>query len=207
MLERIQSPVTALVLTLACLAAPPVSALDLDLVQTLAGELGVTETQAAGGAAPVLGLAKSNLSSDDYLSLVEAVPEVGDLLAKESTASAAVAVGGALSTLSGADKEEESEETLEAPASVESIASALTDDVDEGTNTTLGAAASALSAKVGADDSLSKAAGLASLADPFSDLGLDSDMIGKFVPVILEYVGGKGGDSKAALLKKALGLL
>jgi hypothetical protein len=206
MLERIQSPVTALVLTLACLAAPPVSALDLDLVQTLAGELGVTETQAAGGAASVLGLAKANLTSDDYLSLVEAVPEVGDLLAKESTASAADAVGNALSALSKAD-EEESEETLQAPASVESIASALMEEGDEGTDATLAAAASALGAKVGADDTLSKAAGLASLADSFSDLGLDSDMIGKFVPVILEYVGGKGGDSKAALLKKALGLL
>ena len=32
-------------------------------------------------------------------------------------------------------------------------------------------------------------------------------MITKFVPVILEYVGGKGGDSNAALLKTALGLL
>jgi len=44
----------------------------------------------------------------------------------------------------------------------------------------------------------------ASLAGPFSQLGLSPDMLGKFVPVILDYVGGKGGASVQSLLAGVL---
>jgi len=46
--------------------------------------------------------------------------------------------------------------------------------------------------------------GLASLAGPFSQLGLSPDMIGKFVPSILEFVGGKGGSGVQSLLAGVL---
>jgi len=46
-----------------------------------------------------------------------------------------------------------------------------------------------------------KAIGLASLADQFSKLKMDKDMIGKFVPVVLSYVESKGGAEIAGLLK------
>jgi hypothetical protein len=239
MLKRSQNPVIASVLALTCLAASPISAGPPGLVQTLVGELGVTDTQAAGGAAAILGLAKNNLGSSDYLALVEAVPEVAELLGSSGTASTASALGSALGALSGAGEGEESGDTPEAPAGgsaaaamagIESAASALIEGVDEektgelaaaseaasepssgksasgSTLATVASAASALGIGAEAED-LSKAAGLASLAGSFSDLGLDSEMIGRFVPVILEYVGGKGGDTKAALLKSALGLL
>jgi hypothetical protein len=45
---------------------------------------------------------------------------------------------------------------------------------------------------------------LASLAGGFSKLGLDSGMIGKFIPIILTFVQSKGGDVAKALLEKAL---
>lgn len=45
---------------------------------------------------------------------------------------------------------------------------------------------------------------LASLVGPFSQLGLSSNMIGKFVPVILDFVGGKGGPAVQSLLAGAL---
>jgi hypothetical protein len=45
---------------------------------------------------------------------------------------------------------------------------------------------------------------LASLVGPFQQLGLSPDMIGKFVPSILEYVGGKGGSGVQSLLAGAL---
>ena len=44
---------------------------------------------------------------------------------------------------------------------------------------------------------------LASLAGGFSNLGLDSGMIGKFVPIILSFVQSKGGEGVKALLEKA----
>lgn len=46
--------------------------------------------------------------------------------------------------------------------------------------------------------------GLASLAGGFSKLGLGSNMISKFVPVILSFVQGKGGGEAKSLLEKVL---
>ena len=45
---------------------------------------------------------------------------------------------------------------------------------------------------------------LAGLTSTFSDLGLSSDMIGKFTSVILEYAQSEGGSEIANLLKSAL---
>jgi hypothetical protein len=45
---------------------------------------------------------------------------------------------------------------------------------------------------------------LASLAGGFSQLGLDSGMIGKFIPIILSFAQSKGGDVVMKLLQKAL---
>ncbi len=44
--------------------------------------------------------------------------------------------------------------------------------------------------------------GLAGLAGGFTKLGLDSSMIGKFVPIILSFVKNKGGDAVSGLLEK-----
>lgn len=43
---------------------------------------------------------------------------------------------------------------------------------------------------------------LASLAGGFSKLGLNKDMAAKFIPVITEFLKGKGGADAAALLGK-----
>jgi len=49
-----------------------------------------------------------------------------------------------------------------------------------------------------------KIGGLASLTDSFSNLGLESDMIGKFVDTILSYVNSKGGSSLTNMLAGVL---
>ena len=46
-----------------------------------------------------------------------------------------------------------------------------------------------------------KLGSLASLTDSFKQLGLDSSMVSKFIPVVLEFVQSKGGTSVAGLLK------
>jgi hypothetical protein len=48
------------------------------------------------------------------------------------------------------------------------------------------------------------AGGLASLAGGFKNLGLDSSMVGKFVPIILQFVQSKGGDGVKTILEKVL---
>ncbi len=45
---------------------------------------------------------------------------------------------------------------------------------------------------------------LAGVASGFSKLGLEKDMIGKFVPTILSFVQSKGGDSVKSLLANVM---
>ncbi len=45
---------------------------------------------------------------------------------------------------------------------------------------------------------------LASLAGGFSKLGLDSEMISKFVPIVLSFIQSKGGDALKGIVEKAL---
>lgn len=54
-------------------------------------------------------------------------------------------------------------------------------------------------------DSASSAVGAASVAGQFQQLGLSPDMAGKFVPVVVDYVKSKGGETVANLLGSALG--
>jgi hypothetical protein len=50
-----------------------------------------------------------------------------------------------------------------------------------------------------------KASGLASTAQSFQKLGLSPDMVGKFVPVLTQFVQNKGGANVASLLSGGLG--
>ncbi|GJL64063.1 MAG: hypothetical protein NPIRA04_27170 [Nitrospirales bacterium] len=45
---------------------------------------------------------------------------------------------------------------------------------------------------------------LAVLAGGFSKLGLDTEMIGKFIPQVLQYVQSQGGDGVRSLLEKVI---
>jgi hypothetical protein len=59
----------------------------------------------------------------------------------------------------------------------------------------------------GVTDMAGMAAGagaLGGLAGPFGDLGMSPDMVGQFVPVIMDYVQSSGGASAAGLLQGAL---
>jgi hypothetical protein len=67
----------------------------------------------------------------------------------------------------------------------------------------LGGVASSLGAG-GLGDKLGGLGNLANLASGFSQLGLSSDMIGKFVPVVLSFVQNQGGDSMKGLLEKVM---
>lgn len=46
--------------------------------------------------------------------------------------------------------------------------------------------------------------GMASLADSFSKLGLSSDMVNRFVPMVLDFVQSEGGQQMMDLVKNAL---
>ena len=76
------------------------------------------------------------------------------------------------------------------PGTDKLIASAPAADAPKGGGA-LGAAAGALG---------TQAAGLAGLAPVFSKLGLKSDMVAKYAPVVIDYAQKKGGDTVGKLL-------
>ena len=127
---------------------------DLGLVSLLTKDLGITKTQAEGGAGAIFNMAKGSLSAEDFGKVSNAVPEMDDLLnTAPKTSGLSGAIAGKTSLLGG---------------------------------------------------SADKLTGLASLADTFSGLGLKSDMVSKFVPIILSYVQSNGGESVKNLLAGVL---
>lgn len=119
-----------------------------NLLNTLGSQLNITLEQAVGGAGAMLGLARNNLSSDDYGQLTKAVPRL-DLL------SGANVLGGlsGLGELLGNDKGSQS-----------ALNKALGYDVQSRSD----------------------------LDNAFKALGMDTGMIGKFAPLILQYLGQQG---------------
>jgi hypothetical protein len=69
-------------------------------------------------------------------------------------------------------------------------------------STGLGAALGGLASSIGGD--ASKIGNITSLASGFSELGLDSGMVGKFIPIILSFVQEKGGSGVKDVLEKVL---
>jgi hypothetical protein len=67
----------------------------------------------------------------------------------------------------------------------------------------LGGVAASLGAG-GLGDKMEGLGNLANLASGFSQLGLSSDMVGKFVPVVLSFVQNQGGDGVKGILEKVL---
>jgi hypothetical protein len=57
-------------------------------------------------------------------------------------------------------------------------------------------AASAFGGKIGG------MADMAHLAAGFSKLGLDKDMVGKFIPIVLSFIQNQGGDTARNLMEK-----
>lgn len=65
----------------------------------------------------------------------------------------------------------------------------------------LGSAASTFGGLGGKMETLSN---LSQLAGGFSQLGLSTDMVGKFIPIVLSFVQQQGGDSLKGLLEQVL---
>jgi hypothetical protein len=53
---------------------------DMELINLLINNLGVTEKQAAGGAGAIFDMTKQNLSAKDFLKIASAVPEAESLI-------------------------------------------------------------------------------------------------------------------------------
>ncbi len=130
----------------------------MDLVKMLTSQLGVTQSQATGGAGALFDMAKGALSETDYGQVTGAIPGIGDLI------TAAPAISESTSDVSGK----------------------------------IGGLAGGLGSITKAVDSANK---FAAINDQFKQLGLDADMVSKFIPVLLSFANSAGGESVMNILK------
>ena len=128
---------------------------DMNLVTMLVQQLGVTETQAQGGAGAIFDLAKDKMQPQSFDQVAGAVPNMGSLL--EAAPKEQTGLGGMFG----------------------------------GSSSIFG----------GATENLG---GLATVASSFSQLGLSPDMVNQFVPIVLSFVQGNGGESVSQLLAAVL---
>lgn len=151
------------------------------LTSILMDRLGVSQPQAEGGAGAVFQYAKSKLTAANFAKVSSAVPDMQTYLSAAPAVQASAGEGGgALNALSGASG---------------SYGGGLADKAKQalGGQTTLGGAAGGT---LGAAQALAPA---------FQKLGLGSGMVGKFVPIIVNYVKSGAGSSTANILRGALG--
>lgn len=77
----------------------------MDLIQMLTSQLGVSDSQAKGGAGLLFKLAKENLGSDDFGKIAEAVPEAENLLtAAPESGGVSSLIGGLTSSFGGSSQ-------------------------------------------------------------------------------------------------------
>jgi hypothetical protein len=74
----------------------------MDLIQELVKQVGVSETQAKGGAGMLLKLAQSHLSGTETSALANAIPNLNDLIKQTPSSSGAAGLLGALASKMGA---------------------------------------------------------------------------------------------------------
>ena len=195
-----------------------------NLLNTLGSQLNITPEQAVGGAGAMLGLARNNLSSDDYGQLTKAVPGLdllsganalgglsglGELLGNDKGSQLNItpeqAVGGAGAMLGLARNNLSSDDYGQLTKAVPGL------DLLSGANALggLSGLGELLGSNKGNQSALDKALGndvenRGDLDNAFKALGMDTGMIGQFAPLILQYLGQQG---IAGSLLKNLGSL
>lgn len=147
------------------------------LTELLVGKLGVTQPQAVGGAGSIFQLAKKQMTAGNFAKLSGVVPGMSKYLAAAPATSTA-ATGSGTGAFAGA------------------AAKALGGSSGLDGTSPLGGQAAVVGGKL---------ATLQQLAPAFEQLGMKQKLIGKFVPVVVDYVQQQGGASMAQLLSGALG--
>ena len=151
----------------------------LDLTSLLVNQTGVTKPQAVGGAGSIFKYAKSQMTAENFGLIKQAVPGMNKYLAAAPAVKTPPALPNALS--SGA-----------AAAGLDS-------------GSLMNGATQALQAN-GLGGIADKLGAAQALAPAFQKLGLKPEMVGRFVPIVVDYVKSSGGSPVANLLTSALGM-
>lgn len=151
---NIYKKIAFIILMISFMLYAPASAQDSGLVDLLAGQLGITKTQASGGAGSIFQVAKQNLNDQEFSSVANAVTGIDKMMDSAPKVETGSSTLGGLSSLFGGNSK--------------------------------------------------RISGMAGLTGAFEKLGLNGSMVNQFIPIILNYVQGSGGESVMNLLKGAL---
>jgi len=179
--------------------------LDASMVQSFT-PLVVSYVQDKGGESVgglLSGALTSNGKAGSGLSgLASAAPLIG-LLSDDLGVNGAQAAGGAGALLGVAQSQLGEDDFGSIVDAVPGVMALIdTKPKEEESNDLLGAASSLLGGGGGSGGQILGALGL---ADSFEKLGLDAGMVERFIPLVLSYVQGKGGDEISGLLAGVLG--
>ncbi len=178
----------------------------MELIDALVKELGVNKQQAEGGTGAIFKLAQDQLAGGDFAKFTGAIPELGKLMKtapEPETASGGGDLGDMLGKLAGGAGKPQSGGggLLDALGGLAGGSGKSGAGGGGGLLDLAGKLASA----AGGDSQLGQLGKLAQLAGVFEKLGLDPEMVMKFLPIILAFVQKKGGNSLGDLLQGALG--
>ena len=134
-----------------------------DIIKTLAGQLGLSTEQAAGGAGAVINLIKDGIDAEDFKKLASMVPEVSGWMKAAPKAGAAA---GAAAAGAGGGLLEQAGDLL----------GALTGGGGGGAGGVLGSLGD-----------------LSVLMSALGKLGIDPETAAKFVPTLLQFLHSKAG--------------
>lgn len=137
-----------------------------EIIKTLAGQLGLSTQQAAGGAGAVINLIKDGIDAEDFKKLASMVPEISGWM------KAAPKAGDAAGTATGAGGGGLLEEAGD-------LLGALTGGSDGGGG--------------GAGGVLGSLGNLSVLMSALGKLGIDPETAAKFVPTLLQFLHSKAG--------------
>jgi len=143
------------------------------LISKLTGELGVTPDQAALGAGAIFGYVKDNVSEKEFTAVADAVPAMKDLLGSQEKKPESKGLSGLSSSLGGIAEKIQKPDVL-------------------GTDVNKGLPGSKAEEEPGYKDTLK---------EKFGKLGLDEDLVEKYLPVILGWVKSQGKDYASGLLE------
>ncbi len=175
------------------------------LTDLLIAQVGVTQPQADGGAGSIFKLARGQMTPENFQKLRSVVPGLDGYLGaapaflpNESPAVAAHPATGERAALTG----------LATGGAAKGAALAGMTGVAAGalgTNAGGLPAAGATSALLAGTALGDKLQAVQALAPAFQQLGMNQDMVARFLPVVVDYVKSVGGKSSSKLLTHALG--
>lgn len=141
-----------------------------DIIKTLAGQLGLSTEQAAGGAGAVINMIRDGIDANDFKKLATMVPEISGWMKAAPKAGDAAGGAGIGGVGGGGGLLEQAGDLL----------GSLTGGSGGG-------------AGAGAGGVLGSLGGLAGLIGALGKLGIDPETAAKFVPTLLQFLQSKAG--------------